>query len=99
MANLTCSDGTVIQISAETEEELRRQFGPKKPEFGDVVEHKDYGYKRIVLYDAHGKLQVYSIDSCDSGPYIQTTQGAIPRTHYTPTGKNIFKDNLLGLTR
>ena len=96
MANLTCSDGTVIQISAETEEELRRQFGPKKPEFGDVVEHKDYGYKRVVLYDAHGKLQVYSIDSCNSGPYIQTTT---QQMRYTPTGKNIFKDNLLGLTR
>lgn len=95
MAELRCSDGTVVRISKETEAELRRQFGPKKVKFGDVVEHKDYGYKRVVLYDAHGKLQVYSIDSCNSGPYIQMLQP----WRYTPTGKNIFKDNLLGLTR
>ena len=30
MAELKCSDGTVIKISKETEQELRRAFEPKK---------------------------------------------------------------------
>ena len=99
MTELRCSDGTVVRISKETEAELRRQFGPKKPEFGDIVTHNSYGYKRVVLYDAHGKLQVYSIDRLSSEPYIQGG-GLRPSLmqHYTPTGKNIFKDNLLDLT-
>ena len=91
-AELKCSDGTVVKISSETEEELRRQFGPKEIVFGDIVKHKDYGYKRVVLYDAHGELQVYSISW--GGPNIQS--GGLK--WYIPTGKNIFKDNLLNLT-
>jgi len=91
-AELKCSDGTVVKISSETEEELRRQFGPKEIVFGDIVKHKDCGYKRVVLYDAHGELQVYSISR--GRPNIQS--GGLKR--YIPTGKNIFRDNLLNLT-
>ena len=93
MAELRCSDGTVVKISKETEAELRRQFGRKEPEFGDIVEHWKFGFKRVVLYDAHGELQVYSISHCRK-PYMQTV-----KVDYTPTGQNIFKDNLLDLTR
>ena len=34
MAELRCSDGTVIQISDETEQELKKAFGPK-PDYKD----------------------------------------------------------------
>lgn len=37
MAELKCSDGTVIQISDETEAELREAFGPKPSYFDRVV--------------------------------------------------------------
>jgi len=38
MAKLTCSDGTVIQISKETEAELRKAFGKPEPTYqvGDI---------------------------------------------------------------
>lgn len=35
MAKLTCKDGVVIQISDETEAELRKAFGPKIPKYKD----------------------------------------------------------------
>ena len=36
MAELKCSDGTVIKISDETEAELRKVFGPK-PNYKDIT--------------------------------------------------------------
>lgn len=37
MATLTCKGGTVIQISAETEAELRKAFEPKPPEYENGI--------------------------------------------------------------
>lgn len=48
MAELTCKDGTVIKISDETEAELRKAFGEKKPKYQDcalsveVIESKSW---------------------------------------------------------
>lgn len=38
MATLTCKDGTVIQISDETEKELRKAFGSKPSYVDDHLE-------------------------------------------------------------
>lgn len=38
MAELKCSDGTVIKISKETEDELRKAFGDSPPEFNSFVD-------------------------------------------------------------
>lgn len=55
MAELKCEDGTVVQISASTEAELRRAFGPK-PErtykvgdvfWRDVVVTRDNHYLQL----------------------------------------------------
>jgi len=91
-AELKCSDGTVVKISSETEEELRRQFGPKKIVFGDIVFLKNDKDKRVILYDSVGTLRAYSIR--DKKPRSQSSGLWL----YIPTGKNIFKDNLLNLT-
>ncbi len=37
MAELKCKDGTVVKISDETEQELRKAFGKK-------LKHGDYGF-------------------------------------------------------
>jgi hypothetical protein len=58
MAELKCSDGTVVQISTETEKELRKTFGPK-PEvtykIGDIFwrdQECDHGhYLRLGVKD------------------------------------------------
>jgi len=39
MGKLICNDGTEIKISDETEQELRKAFGPKK-----TLRHGDYGF-------------------------------------------------------
>ena len=91
-AELKCSDGTVVKISSETEEELRRQFGPKEIVFGDIVFLKDFKDKRVILYDSAGTLRAYNIR--DKKPRLQSSNLGL----YIPTGKNIFKNNLLNLT-
>ena len=60
MATLTCTDGTVVQISAETEAELREAFGPKQ-----TLRHGDYGYYQghkgdpcVVCEDGDGDLKI-----------------------------------------
>ena len=37
MAELKCKDGTVIQISDETEQELRKAFSPELPRYEDAA--------------------------------------------------------------
>ena len=59
MAELRCADGTVVQISIETEKELRKAFGSKQ-----VLRHGDYGYYHAcktdpcVVCNVDGKLRV-----------------------------------------
>ena len=86
MAELRCSDGTVVKISEETEAELRRQFGPKEPEFGDIV---TCCYGRRVVLRFKGRLWAYNKKGDPCGSITDM---------YTSTGKNIFKDNLLNLS-
>lgn len=94
MAELKCNDGTVVQISKETETELRAAFGSKL-EFGDIVIYRqDKRSKRVVLYDKYGQLQVYSV-SLHNKLYLQS----IDLKCYTLTGQNIFTDDLLDLKR
>jgi len=47
MAELHCKDGTVIKISEETENEIRKAFGhniPEEVKFGDVFCLDDHRY-------------------------------------------------------
>jgi hypothetical protein len=59
MASLHCKDGTVVQISTETEIELRKAFGSKQK-----LRHGDYGYYMecktdpCVVCNVDGQLQV-----------------------------------------
>jgi hypothetical protein len=56
MAELRCADGTVVQISAETEKELRKAFGESEPTFkvGDIfwkdTESGGTHYTRLVVW-------------------------------------------------
>jgi len=66
MAELRCSDGTVIQISKETEQELRKAFGPQPTySVGNVV-YREYSgtpgcnYFRIVASE-NGKVGLRSL--------------------------------------
>jgi len=66
MAELKCSDGTVIQISKETEQELRKAFGPQPTySVGDVVYREkpnslDCNYFRITMSE-DGKVGLRSL--------------------------------------
>lgn len=54
MAELRCSDGTVVQISAETEAELRKAFGPEITyRIGDIFwrSHNDGQYLQLSVSD------------------------------------------------
>ena len=97
---LVCADGTVVQISRETENELRKAF-ELKPEskFGDIVVYTGRnpstrgGKRRVLLYDSTGKLWPYNI-------YVggqPRKQKLAPLSDYTLLGENIFTDDLLDL--
>lgn len=69
MAELKCEDGTVVQISAETEADLRKAFGPK-PEptykvgdvfWRDVVTSRDNHY--LQLRAKGGQVGLYNTKS------------------------------------
>lgn len=97
MAKLTCSDGTVIQISKETETELRVTFGPKlrprpKLKFGDIVMGKYSSNKYVLLYDKNRVLRAHR---CSSSQIFHVDSSNL--SCFTLTGKNIFTDNLLDL--
>lgn len=67
MAELKCKDGTVIQISDETEQELRKAFGPKLPSYKDAA---------LRVYVNEGKIWPITIriaEDCASGDKITRT--------------------------
>jgi len=81
-ARLTCKDGTVITISDETEQELRKAFAEKAYPVGTwfyrnyashivklVEEHKNY----VALQTADGVLKNRSV-WCDRSTYVNNTQ-------------------------
>jgi len=59
MAELRCNDGTVVQISAETEIELRKAFEPPH-----IWKHGD------VFGDGNGEFPKIYIKVCNSKPQI-----------------------------
>jgi hypothetical protein len=61
MAELKCSDGTVVQISTETEAELRKAFESKHVwKHGDVF--KNGSGRMMYLNPKHGKEQMVWVD-------------------------------------
>jgi hypothetical protein len=100
MAKLTCSDGTVVEISKETEAELKKAFGPKPepkpiPKFGDIVVGRTSNKFAVMLYDKAGVLCAHKYRPCRNGSFIIDRSGL---GWFTPTiGQNIFTNNLLGL--
>ncbi len=62
MAELRCSDGTVVQISAETEAKLRKAFEPKHVwKHGDVFDEGDGVYPKIYIHVDGEKPQVFHL--------------------------------------
>lgn len=59
MAELKCADGTIVQISAETEAELRLAFGGHKWKHGDVL--KITGGAVLVCVAVGGSILVFNI--------------------------------------
>lgn len=95
MLEFKWSGGTVTNMIAETEVELREKFSPKpkpKPKFGDMVT-SDLGL-RIVLYNSEGKLRAHNASFSAVNGF---GCGDTDTSFYTPTGQNIFTDNLLDL--
>jgi hypothetical protein len=99
MAKLTCSDGTVVEISKETEAELKKAFGPKpkpEPKFGDIVIGATSNKFAVMLYDKTGVLRAHKYRPRRVGSFTIDRSGL---WWFTPIGRNIFTNNLLNLSR
>ena len=92
MAELRCSDGKVINISKETEKELREAFSEPEWKFGDIIETEG-GCKRIVLYNKNGELRGIWSDQNNDGEngMGQTLNHFCYSRGYKKTG-NIFEE-------
>ena len=83
MAKLHCSDGRVINISKETEVELRKAFEPKV-KHGDILEDD---YCRIVIIDSGEGMK-----SCYGSPNVWNMENEllIKNCNYKIVG-NVFE--------
>jgi hypothetical protein len=91
MAELKCSDGTVVNISSETEQELRKAFEPKPPQLGDIV--TCIHGRRVVL-----PSMLWHETEFEAFDYTGVAVGVVQRVSenfYTPTGENIFNGGVL----
>ena len=95
MAELKCKDGTIIEISDETEAELRKASSKPEWKFGDVAAYRSKfnGITDIqcYLYDKNGKLAWFYLNKgSHSNPYGLKVGG--PEVEeYIEIG-NIFED-------
>jgi hypothetical protein len=95
MAELKCSDGTVIEISKETEQELRKAFGPVyEPKLGDILTC-NFG-ERVVMYsDELGRLAAFH-HSKTRDPWPDPTDDLTEAGGvYKSTGRNVFRGDSL----
>ena len=94
MAELHCSDGKVINISKETEKELREVFSEPEWKFGDIIVSKSVlkGLsKGIVLYNGNGELRGFLVDCKDFGHTRGITLEYLRDHKYVKNG-NIFEE-------
>ena len=69
MAKLICSDGKEINISAETEQELRAAFGKEKKYYKGSVFMGDINVVEYILVDIDGTLGGYNPRSHNVYPF------------------------------
>lgn len=87
--NYVVIDDKTITLSDETVRNLKRELGIKRElKFGDIV--TCIHGQRVVLFNINGDLIVVNKKGNKAGNVRDTS-------YYRPTGKNIFKDNLLNL--
>lgn len=81
-----------IKALEEERERLQKEKQEEKLEFGDIVTYNcgNDRLRRVVLYNKNGQRVIYTC----TGRCIGWNNIA---NYYSKTGKNIFKDNLLGL--
>ena len=69
MAKLICRDGTIVNISAETEAELRAAFGKEKRYYIGDVFIGDISVDEYILVDMNGTLGRYNTRSHSVYPF------------------------------